>query len=226
MSESTGIEFPSESAAYRSARRDLLEAERALRRQVAAVAEQRRALPPGHAVAKEYVFDRLDQAGDAQRVALSDLFTLPDKSLVLYGLMYDEGALPCPMCTAFLDSFDGVVRHARSQLNIAVVARGSIEQIAAYGQTRGWQHLPLLSSAQNSFNQDYFAELGGSQVPMINVFRMIDGQVHHAYTSELFFAGNEAGQDPRHMDMLYPLWNLFDLTAEGRPADWYPSTAD
>jgi predicted dithiol-disulfide oxidoreductase (DUF899 family) len=27
---------------------------------------------------------------------------------------------------------------------------------------------------------------------------------------------------PRHGDTLEPLWNLFDLTPEGRGTDWYP----
>jgi len=27
-------------------------------------------------------------------------------------------------------------------------------------------------------------------------------------------------QEPRHVGTLEPVWNLFDLTAEGRPIDW------
>jgi predicted dithiol-disulfide oxidoreductase (DUF899 family) len=30
----------------------------------------------------------------------------------------------------------------------------------------------------------------------------------------------DAGQEPRHVGTLEPLWNLFDLTPEGRP-DWH-----
>ena len=33
------------------------------------------------------------------------------------------------------------------------------------------------------------------------------------------------GQDPRHVDPIWPLWNLFDLTPKGRGADWYPKLA-
>jgi predicted dithiol-disulfide oxidoreductase (DUF899 family) len=32
----------------------------------------------------------------------------------------------------------------------------------------------------------------------------------------------QVGQDPRHGDTIDPLWNLFDLTPEGRGTDWYP----
>jgi predicted dithiol-disulfide oxidoreductase (DUF899 family) len=26
----------------------------------------------------------------------------------------------------------------------------------------------------------------------------------------------------RHVDMIWPLWNLFDFTPEGRGTSWYP----
>ena len=26
----------------------------------------------------------------------------------------------------------------------------------------------------------------------------------------------------RHIDLLWPLWNVLDLTPEGRGTDWYP----
>ena len=30
------------------------------------------------------------------------------------------------------------------------------------------------------------------------------------------------GQNERHVDMIWPLWNLFDLTPEGRGGNWFP----
>jgi predicted dithiol-disulfide oxidoreductase (DUF899 family) len=44
--------------------------------------------------------------------------------------------------------------------------------------------------------------------------------IRHFWSSELFYAPTDSGQDPRHVGTLEPLWNLFDLTPEGRPADW------
>ncbi len=32
-------------------------------------------------------------------------------------------------------------------------------------------------------------------------------------------------QDPRVGDVLFPLWNLLDMTREGRGTGWYPSIA-
>lgn len=49
-----------------------------------------------------------------------------------------------------------------------------------------------------------------------------DGKIHHFYNTELLFAPQEPGQDGRHVDLIWPLWNLFDYTPEGRGADWYP----
>ena len=48
---------PGETAEYRAARDRLLEQEVELRRSIEAVAATRRALPPGGAVAEDYVFD-------------------------------------------------------------------------------------------------------------------------------------------------------------------------
>ena len=44
--------------------------------------------------------------------------------------------------------------------------------------------------------------------------------IRHFWGSELFYAPTEPGQEPRHVGTLEPLWNLFDLTPEGRPSGW------
>ena len=55
---------------------------------------------------------------------------------------------------------------------------------------------------------------------MLNVFHRDGEEIRHFWGSELFYAPTDAGQDPRHVGTLEPLWNLFDLTPEGRPTDW------
>jgi predicted dithiol-disulfide oxidoreductase (DUF899 family) len=42
------------------------------------------------------------------------------------------------------------------------------------------------------------------------------------YGSELLYAPDDDGQGVRHIDLLWPLWNVFDLTPDGRDADWLP----
>jgi hypothetical protein len=32
----------------------------------------------------------------------------------------------------------------------------------------------------------------------------------------MFFAPTDRGQDPRHVDLIWPIWQLFDLTPGGR----------
>jgi len=81
----------------------------------------------------------------------------------------------------------------------------------------------LLSSAGNTYNLDYRGEnKEGSQLPSLNVFFRRDGRIHHFYHTELLFAPRDPGQDGRHVDLIWPLWNLFDYTPEGRGEKWYP----
>jgi len=88
---------------------------------------------------------------------------------------------------------------------------------------RGWRNLRLLSSAPNTYNRDYLGETeDGGQMPSLNVFVRRGSGIHHFYNTELVFAQRERGQDPRHIDMLWPLWNVLDLTPQGR-GDWYPA---
>ncbi|HLL28451.1 MAG TPA: DUF899 family protein [Xanthobacteraceae bacterium] len=216
-----GGRFPNESANYRSARNALLKAEVGLRREVERVAALRRKLPAGGAVPDDYVFEEIKD-GETRRVKLSELFG--DKpTLVVYNFMYGPTSDACPMCTSMLDAMDGETKHVFQRVSFAVVAKSPIERIRAYARDRGWRGLRLLSSAKNSFNRDYFGESAdGGQRPMLNVFVKKGGKIHHFYGTELLFAPHEAGQDNRHIDMIWPLWNLLDLTPEGRGKDWRP----
>jgi predicted dithiol-disulfide oxidoreductase (DUF899 family) len=223
----TGIRFPNESEEYRKARDELLAAEIALRAQIEAVAAQRRRLPLGGAIPEDYAFEEgpRDLAGDREStVKLSELFG--DKpTLVLYNFMYSPKMKePCSMCTSFLDALNGNAMHLEQRVALAVVARSPIGRIRGFARRRGWKHLRLLSSGSNAYNAQYGGELAdGSQQPMLNVFAKKGGAVHHVYGSELFYAAAVEGQDPRHNDLLWPLWNALDLTPEGRGSDWYPA---
>jgi predicted dithiol-disulfide oxidoreductase (DUF899 family) len=56
---------------------------------------------------------------------------------------------------------------------------------------------------------------------MLNVFHRDSDTIRHFWGSELFYASADPGQDPCHVGTIEPLWNLFDLTPEGRGTDWY-----
>jgi len=125
---------------------------------------------------------------------------------------------PCPSCVALLDQLDGAVEHVSQQINFAVVAKAPLSRVLTFARERGWRRLRLLSSAGNTYNQDYFAETSeGAQRPMLNVFHRDGHTTRHFWGSELFYASVDPGQDPRHVGTLEPVWNMFDLTPEGRP---------
>lgn len=221
--------FPGESTEYRAARDKLLEQEKELVRFTEAVAEARRALPPGGVVPEDYVFEGVGPDGSsATKVRFSELFEPGKDTLFIYNMMFPrspEEDLPCPSCTQFLDSFDGVAEHAAQRINVAVVAKTDLARILAHARDRGWRRLRLLSSAGNSYNHDYHGESddGRQQQPMLNVFRRQGTTIRHFWGSELLYVPPEPGQDMRHGDTIDPLWNLFDFTPEGRGNDWYPA---
>jgi predicted dithiol-disulfide oxidoreductase (DUF899 family) len=223
------VRFPGESAAYRVARDRLLHAEIELRQQVEAVAVLRRALPPGGQVPVDYFFDdEGDTPVDAdveRQVRLSDLFEDGKNSLAIYSFMFGPAmAQPCPSCSSILDALDGEMPHLHQRINVAVVAKSPIQRIRHFARERGWRQLHLLSCAHNTYNADYHGETAdGRQMPALNVFTRRDGNIHHTWCSELMFVPSKPGQDPRHVDLIWPLWNLLDCTPEGRGADWRPS---
>ena len=209
--------FPNESTTYREARNELLEAEIELRRQVERVAALRRRLPTGGEVAQDYEFE-----GEAGPVRLSELFG-PHDTLVAYSYMYGPNMeRPCPMCTAMLDGLDGQARHITQRAALAVIARSPYPRIRAFADERGWSGLRLLSSAQNSYHADYHGEAeNGSQWPILNVFTRRDGKIRHFWASEMMFTPADPGQNQRHIDMIWPLWNVLDTTPEGRGESFY-----
>lgn len=212
------MKFPNESKGYRAARIKLVAAERALRRRVESVAALRRKLPAGGLVPEDYVFE-----GESGKARLSDLFATGD-TLVAYSFMYGpKMAKACPMCTSMLDGLNGNAQHIAQRTNLVVIAKSPIARIVEFARARGWSNLRLLSSAGNTYNRDYHGEdANGSQWPMLNVFVRRKGAIRHFWGSELMGAKAEPGQNGRHVDMIWPLWNVLDLTPEGRGKDWYP----
>jgi predicted dithiol-disulfide oxidoreductase (DUF899 family) len=231
--------FPGETPEYRKARNELLQLEIELRHQMEAVAEARRALPPGGEVPQDYVFDELDDSGAVRQVRLSELFAPRTDSLAIYNFMFPrhsgdsrpgpqtgesskwplaEG--PCPSCVALIDQLDAAEPHVAPHANLVVVAKAPIERLATFGRERGWRNIRLLSSARNSFARDYNGEADGQQMPMMNVFRREGDRITHFWGSEMLDAPTEPNQDPRHLGTLEPSWNMFDLMPHGRGVDW------
>ncbi len=208
-----------------------------LRRALERVAEQRRRLPPGGAVSDDYVFEDAVELG--QRVRFSELFAPGKDTLVVYSFMFPRfsgdtrpgpsqgetarlplAETPCASCTSILDSLDGAAGHLTQVVNLAVVAKTAPDRIHAFARERGWRNLRLLSSRNNSYNSDYRAESAeGEQAPILNVFKRNGNQIRHFWASELMYAPREAGMEPRHVDLLWPMWHALDMTPDGRTND-------
>jgi predicted dithiol-disulfide oxidoreductase (DUF899 family) len=225
--------FPGESDEYRRARDELLEAEIDLRRRAEAVAAKRRTLPPGGVVPEDYCFEEVADGGGELR--FSELFQAGRDTLVVYSFMFprssgdtrlapagETGKLalaetPCASCTSILDSLDGAAVHLGQRLNLVVVAKSDPQRIRTFARERGWRNLRLLSSQNNAYNRDYQAETAqGAQMPILNVFVRDGEELRHAWATELMFAPREQGEDPRHVDTIWPVWNVLDMTPQGR----------
>lgn len=220
LARRTQWHFPGESPAYRDARLALLAEEIELRRHIERVAAQRRALPPGGEAAHDYAFQ-----GTQGAVLLSELFGDHD-SLVVYNWMYGpQRERPCPMCTSMLSALDGEMPDILQRTAFVVVARSPISRMMSFAIERGWRHLRLYSSGGTSYNQDYANEdpASGQDNAMFNVFKREGSTIRHFWGSEMGMETADPGQDPRGAPDPMPLWNILDMTPQGRGKDWYPS---
>ncbi len=225
------LRFPGESDVYRRARDELLDAEIDVRRRIEAAAAQRRELPLGGEVPTDYEFEEYAGYSDEPRtVHLSELFEDGKDTLFLYSHMFNPDetgqplAVPCPACTSIIDALDGEAPHITQRINLAVSAKVPIQRFRDHARSRGWQHVRLLSCTENTYNHDYHAEKSDArQLPIATVFVRRDGRVHHFWSSELAYAPTDPGEHPRHVDFMWPLWNVFDRAPEGRGSGWEPS---
>jgi predicted dithiol-disulfide oxidoreductase (DUF899 family) len=130
---------------------------------------------------------------------------------------------PCPLCTSIIDGIDGAAPHIAQQISFAVVTKAPIERFHAHAHARGWRHVRLLSSAGTTYNADYNAETSDEdQFAMATVFSRDGGRIHHRWSSELWFVAPEPGQNPRHVDFMWPLWSVLDRAPSGRGGEWWP----
>jgi predicted dithiol-disulfide oxidoreductase (DUF899 family) len=217
LAEKVSKPYPNDSAAYRKARTALLAEEIELRRQIERVAAQRRALPPG-GEARDYRF--LDEDGKA--LALTDLFG-GHSTLVSYFWMFGpERERPCPMCTSFLGSMDIPARDLEQRAAFAVFGRSPVARQLAFARERGWRNLKFYQTVGDDFARDYRGLApDGSEWPAFYVWVRKGGKVRHFWGAELG-GTQDPGEDPRGAPDPTPLWNILDLTPQGRGKDWYP----
>lgn len=211
--------FPGASPEYEAARKALLADEIEFRRHMTRLVEQRRALPPGPVISKDYRF----KDEQALEVGLKDLFGDKD-TLVAYFWMYGpQRERPCPMCTNWLGSVNGNAADIKQRVALKILGRSSVERQFAFAQERGWRDLNFVQTV----GDDYANDLGilkpdGSEYPALIVFKRDEDQVRLFWASEMSLEMADPGQDPRDAPDIASFWSVLDLTPEGRGADWYP----
>jgi predicted dithiol-disulfide oxidoreductase (DUF899 family) len=209
----SSLMMPGADEAYLRSRDRLRAAEIELRDRIEAVAAMRRSLPPGPCV-PEYEF-----VEGGSRVRLSELFADGKPYLILYHLMYwanDESF--CPMCSLWIDGFNGIAPHVTQRANFVIASRAPVDKLSAWGERRGWDRLRLLSDDGPAFARAIDAEdADGNPDSTIAVFTKDGDQVRHVYTAHPMLDERERG-----IDLLCPVWHLFDLMPSGRD-DWYGS---
>ncbi len=211
--------FPGASAEYETARKALLAQEIEFRRHMTRLVDQRRALPPGPVIAKNYRF----KDEQAVEVGLLELFGDKD-TLVTYFWMYGpQRERPCPMCTNLLGSVNGNAADIKQRVALKIIGRSPVERQYAFAQERGWRDLNFVQTV----GDDYARDLGillpdGSEYPALIVYKRDGDQVRLFWASEMTKEMADPGQDPRDAPDLASLWSVLDLTPGGRGTDWYP----
>jgi predicted dithiol-disulfide oxidoreductase (DUF899 family) len=207
-----------ESEEYRRLREELRVAELELTDHIERVAELRRQLPANTEVDDYELID----VASGKTVHLSELFSAPDRALIVYHFMYGKAQNePCPLCTMWIDGYNAAAPHVNQNADVVVLAAAEPAALQAHAAARGWTNLRLLSADKSTFKYDLGSEESdGEQTEWISVFtRDADGSLRHVYSK-----GAQLADDRRErgIDLLSPVWHLLDLTPAGRD-NWYPS---
>ncbi|HUN24920.1 MAG TPA: thioredoxin family protein [Steroidobacteraceae bacterium] len=206
-----------------TARKALLEKEKAHMRAGDLLAAERRSLP-WLRIEKSYAFDT-----EHGRKTLADLFN-GRSQLIVHHLMYaPEWSAACPGCSFQAEHIDGPRRHLpHHNVTILAVSRAPLTKILAYRARMGWS-FEWVSSFGSEFNYDLHVSFTRDQIEQRRIdynFGTITTDPRYL-TEELpglsVFLKDESGQIfltystfARGLDMLLGAHHYLDLTPEGR----------
>jgi predicted dithiol-disulfide oxidoreductase (DUF899 family) len=201
------------------ARKELLEKEKRLTRERAAVAAERRKLP-WVKVDKEYLFDTPNG-----KKALEQLFEGRSQLVVYHFMMGPGWPAGCPGCSMIADHLNGSVTHlANRDVTLIAVSRAPLAEIEAFRKRMGWT-FKWASSHGSEFNYDYHVsctkdELDRGEIyynyeiqkpmseerPGVSVFcKDEDGEVFHTYSAYA-----------RQLETLMGVYTYLDMVPKGR----------
>ena len=200
---------PGASNEYRQAREELFTAEKNLMQQIEQVAQMRREMPQGPEV-PDFEFVGVDGP-----IRLSQLFESGrEPYLVMYHLMYwaDDDEF-CPMCSGWVDGLNAVTPHVTQRVNFVVASLAPLPRLQQWAQQRGWDHVRVLADARTQLADAISArDADGDPVSTVAVFSKDGSTLRHAYTAH----PDEEDRTIHGIDLLQPVWHVFDLTPAGR----------
>lgn len=212
-----------------TARKALLEKEKAHMRAGDRLAAERRALP-WLKIEKSYCFET-----EQGRKTLAELFNGRGQ-LVVHHLMYaPDWNAACPGCSFQAEHIDGPARHlARHNVTILAVSRAPLAKILDYQKRMGW-HFEWVSSFGSDFNYDFHVSFRQEQIEQRRIdYNFGTITTDSRYVSEELpgvsvFLRDESGEVlltystyARGLDMLLGANHYLDLTPEGRNEPAYP----
>ena len=206
-----------------TARRALLEDEKALLRQRDALSAKRRQLPWVE-VMSDYQFDT--QQG---RKSLADLFGNKSQLIVQHFMMGEDWQEGCPSCSFWADGFDGTTVHLENRdAAFVCVSNTSFAKIEAYKNRMDWK-FDWVSSLGSSFNHDYQASFTPQEMEQGNVFYNFHDTVFPVSEAPgiSIFARDSGGDQIFHtyscysrgLDNMNVAYQYLDLLPKGRDED-------
>jgi len=222
--------------AWLSARKALLEKEKAITHQRDAVNAERRRLPMVK-IDKDYSFE-----GPSGKLRLADMFEGRRQLYIHHFMWIDATNTGCPSCSLAADlNFTplDIEQLQQRDITFACISRVPFADIQRYKLERGWT-FPWYSSYGSDFNYDFHVTLDPARGPIeynycdrdqlhaaglgddmlkgdfpANSVFLRDGKaVYHTYTAYA-----------RGLDQLATPYNFLDLTVYGRQEAWEDSPA-
>lgn len=213
-----------------TARKALLQKEKAHMRQGDRLAAERRALP-WMSIEKRYAFDT-----PTGRKTLAELFDGRTQLIVHHLMFAPDWDAACPGCSFQAEHIDGPRGHLEQHnVTIVAVSRAPLPKISAYRQRMGWS-FPWVSSFGSDFNYDFQVSFTPEQIAQGRIdynFGTIDDDSRYLSAElpglSVFFKDERGevfltyGTYARGLDALLAANHYLDLVPEGRNDAAYPS---
>jgi predicted dithiol-disulfide oxidoreductase (DUF899 family) len=213
-----------------TARKTLLEHEKALTQQRDRTNAERRRLPMVK-LEKEYTF-----AGSDDSVKLIDLFEGRTQLIIYHFMFAPEWEKGCMGCTGFVNSLGDLSMLNERNTTFALVSRAPFSKLEAYKQQKGWT-VPWYSSFGGDFNYDFHVTLDETVAPIeynyrdkaelerLNGPNVMQGESHGL--SVFFRLGDDVFHTystyGRGVESLTDTYSLLDMTPYGRQEDFEDS---